>query len=189
MYLKNLLPLAVLTACLFFTACNDDDDDSASNEVLLTISAGWSITAYETNLAELADDIAASIPEDELQGLSRDFYASLFEDIAAEINVVEACEADDIFIFLEDGTLSYTDSGTDCGEDGEADAPYESNSSWNLDGDQLTMTSADGESTVFTIETLTDSRLIIESSEDFEEEEFDVSLDQDLITRIEFAAN
>jgi len=189
MYLKNLLPLAVLTACLFFTACKDDDDDSASNEVLLTISAGWSITAYETNLAELADDIAAAIPEEALDGLSRDFYADIFKGIAAEINVVEACEADDIFIFLEDGTLSYTDSGTDCEEDGEADAPYENNSSWNLDGDQLTMTSADGESTVFTIEVLTDSQLVIESREAFEEEDLDLNLDQDLITRIEFSAN
>ncbi len=71
-------------ACLFFTACyDDDDDDSASNEVLLPLSAGWSITAYETKLAELADDIAAAIPEDELQGLSQDFCASLFEGLAA----------------------------------------------------------------------------------------------------------
>ncbi len=71
-------------ACLFFTACyDDDDDDSASNEVLLPLSAGWSIKAYETKLAELADDIAAAIAEDELQGLSQDFYASLFEGLAA----------------------------------------------------------------------------------------------------------
>lgn len=189
MYLRNLLPLAALTVCLLFVACNDDDDNPASNEALLTTSAGWSITAYETNLAELADDIAAAIPEEDLQGLSRDFYADIFKGIAADINVVEACEADDIFIFLEDGTLSYTDSGTDCEEDGEADAPYESNSTWNLDGDQLTMTSVDGEVTVFTIETLSSSQLIIESREDFEEEDLDVTLSQELVTKIEFAAN
>ena len=189
MHLKNLFALLILAAAITFTACDNDDEPSFS-EADLTISAGWSISAASTNLDNLAPEIAAAIPEDSLGGfLTREFVEALFLGAAAEFEIVEPCEADDIYVFLENGTLQVNDAGTDCDDDGVSDAAYEEGTTWSLSGNELTMIDTEGETTVFTVKTLNSSNLSIEASEAFEDDDLGVSINQDLVLSIDFVAN
>ncbi len=181
--------LLAICLTLFFATCKKDDTPSFT-EADLTVANGWSIIDAEANLDVIAPSIAASIPEEDLGFFTRAMITALFISADAELETIEVCESDDVYIFLAGGTINFSNGGTVCDPSGSAqsDAIVPSNTTWSLEGRRLTLVTS-GETHVFTIKDLTDTRLVIEISEKFDDNTTGFSTDDDLVIRYTFRAN
>lgn len=189
MFFKHVFLLSFLAvATLTFTSCgNDDDNEVKFAETDLTIDAGWNVTRIETNLDDLAPIIVAAIDSTQLNGLEPGFVEALFTNAAKELETLQDCEKDDLYKFMEAGTISYSDAETKCdpNDADSTDAVFTDNTTWTLSGDQLTIKDGD-DTTIFTIKTLDETNLVVEALEDFEDDTFTVDIDEKVLLRISF---
>jgi len=179
-YLNKILLFSLL---VFAFACDKDDDNMDPDpgeedpiemtpeeiaEAALSNDSGWTITAIETNLDVLEDEVRESDIEN--AALSAGYLNILYN----RLDDIVDCETDDVIKFSDNLSIDYNDGADVCTADGTTQ--YEllfANGTWDLkDANTLTITTSfNGEtSTVdYTINTLTDNDFVLSSSVDANE--------------------
>jgi len=180
--MKYLTKILMFSLLVFVFACDKEEDDDnggtgggndpmmmmTAEEVVkenLSIDAGWTITAIETNLEVLGDEVTASNIE---MAATRGVFFGILD---SRLTDVIECEMDDVIKFSDNLNIAY-DEGLDvCTADGttQLELLFE-NSTWNLkDVNTITIVNSYGgenKAVDYNIDTLTDSEFVLSSSRD-----------------------
>ncbi len=185
----------ILVALLFLLgAC--DKSKVVVNEITgdITIDAGWSLIEISTNLDELAPDIVASLTDEEVEktGLERLYIRSLLVSLGQLLETLELCERDDVYTFEEPSqSLIFDNNNSPCDANMPADndSLFSGDMTWELNGNILTIQDSLG-TYVFSVITLTDDQLVIESILQYEDQDLGIIYTGESVkTTITFAAN
>lgn len=155
----------VLAISLFTSSCTKDEELSKTE--LLTIEDGWLFDSISTNFQEIEDDMVnlflLSLPEAERTPENEANIRAEVGFASSNTNLVEDCNQDNILIFNTDMTMTALAGNIKC----EGDPDEETGGTWSFNADetQLTLTDTDGETSVYSIQALNESKLEMKLSE------------------------
>ena len=189
MSIKNVLFLSLTAVAILFSSCNNDDDSNNFTEEDLSAQV-WVATQVETNVGEKAQAIYDALSAEEQGQIDEDFFILIFTFAETALETIESCEADDTYVFAASGDIEFNNNGTLCEDSqGDDDALFVLPATWTLtDGDQLTISDADGDVTTVTIKTLNSSTLVIEGRETFEDEDLGITSNEEIVLSVRFTA-
>ncbi|MEQ8359622.1 MAG: DUF5004 domain-containing protein [Cytophagales bacterium] len=156
--MRNLLLLTIISS--LFIACGDDDSGStpgaSKSKTELLTEGKWQITAMT---------IAPAV---DLGGgnLVTDFYN----------NFLEECDRDDLLNWNADGTYAHEEGAISCDSAGTGGEVYdEGDWSFNASETVLTEISNDGDTSTFTIVSITSSQIVATVIEEFDTTEHTIT--------------
>jgi len=183
---RTLLMLALL-ALTSFAACDRDDDDDV-NQADLTLEGGWQLEDVNSNTAELVPILLAANDE-AVTGIPDDVLEDAFLEIAGLIDNIDDCARDDIYYFRADGSIDDEDGPDDCDdEDFQLEDVFDDDETWRLSGNTLIITDDDDNETYeYTVRTLTETTLVLFTTEEVDEDDFglDDDIDFDAVLELE----
>ncbi len=164
---------SIAMALLFTTACNDEDDPSFA-EADLTTSSGWHLESMDTNLDEKVEAALEQI--DTLTQEEKDQALQFIELIAYDIETVEDCESDDTYIFAQSGELMFMAGNINCNNNEDDDSFIKQPTTWEMNGNTLTITDGDGDTNDAEIKTLNESELVFEVEDEGSSDDFNIEV-------------
>ena len=178
----------LLAISLCFTACKKDDDNGTFVADDLSIDGGWSPIMIDTDLDEQSAAIVANIDPADLGGIAPDIYEQYLNSLALEMEALEDCKKDDFYVFFRSALVGFRNNDTVCeiGADPSTDAIIPDEAGWSASGQTLTISLGGGEQVVYTIVTLNNGSLILETTSAFRDDALNIGTDDQVTTTYTF---